>query len=293
MVWKGGRKATGAMGRRRWTEFGSRSVNLYPRRLHPREREEKLEGRWVATSTWGAHHSDVVDVLDEGRREQRERRGGDNGCHGILLLDVNIILGAGDYCAWAAPPVCTQKVWAGRSSLTEVIESPRGEEGNAVKGQLCQQYGRVRARCIAAAAVPLASDFLFFVAAAAALQAHPCDVAGRLVAHHVPQPVARQDQALVALLPIQHPHLRLRNHVRLQITVPCFYDTRMEEGEETADLELTYGSRHGEHAKNPRPVPIDHSTPSGFNPLQLVLSVRLQNLHIIRTITPVAARGLI
>lgn len=26
----------------------------------------------------GAHHSDVVDVLDEGRREQRERRGGDN-----------------------------------------------------------------------------------------------------------------------------------------------------------------------------------------------------------------------
>ncbi|URD81009.1 hypothetical protein MUK42_19061 [Musa troglodytarum] len=121
------------MGRRRWTEFGSRSVNLYPRRLHPREREEKLEGRWVATSTWGAHHSDVVDVLDEGRREQRERRGGDNGCHGILLLDVNIILGAGDYCAWAAPPVCTQKVWAGRSSLTEVIESPRGEEGNAVK----------------------------------------------------------------------------------------------------------------------------------------------------------------
>ncbi|URD81014.1 hypothetical protein MUK42_19061 [Musa troglodytarum] len=242
------------MGRRRWTEFGSRSVNLYPRRLHPREREEKLEGRWVATSTWGAHHSDVVDVLDEGRREQRERRGGDNGCHGILLLDVNIILGAGDYCAWAAPPVCTQKVWAGRSSLTEVIESPRGEEGNAVKGEtlmspykfatfiqrrrfcssppakpirrcyreaqdrnkkiiLCQQYGRVRARCIAAAAVPLASDFLFFVAAAAALQAHPCDVAGRLVAHHVPQPVARQDQALVALLPIQHPHLRLRNHI--------------------------------------------------------------------------------
>ncbi|URD81017.1 hypothetical protein MUK42_19061 [Musa troglodytarum] len=147
MVWKGGRKATGAMGRRRWTEFGSRSVNLYPRRLHPREREEKLEGRWVATSTWGAHHSDVVDVLDEGRREQRERRGGDNGCRldrewfptfdedGILLLDVNIILGAGDYCAWAAPPVCTQKVWAGRSSLTEVIESPRGEEGNAVKGE--------------------------------------------------------------------------------------------------------------------------------------------------------------
>ncbi|URD81010.1 hypothetical protein MUK42_19061 [Musa troglodytarum] len=125
------------MGRRRWTEFGSRSVNLYPRRLHPREREEKLEGRWVATSTWGAHHSDVVDVLDEGRREQRERRGGDNGCHGILLLDVNIILGAGDYCAWAAPPVCTQKVWAGRSSLTEVIESPRGEEGNAQRRRFC------------------------------------------------------------------------------------------------------------------------------------------------------------
>ncbi|URD81013.1 hypothetical protein MUK42_19061 [Musa troglodytarum] len=261
---------TGAKGRRQWMPFGSRSSNcaLIGCILG---REERI---------W----SDIV--LKEGVESLDFR-------HGILLLDVNIILGAGDYCAWAAPPVCTQKVWAGRSSLTEVIESPRGEEGNAVKGQLCQQYGRVRARCIAAAAVPLASDFLFFVAAAAALQAHPCDVAGRLVAHHVPQPVARQDQALVALLPIQHPHLRLRNHVRLQITVPCFYDTRMEEGEETADLELTYGSRHGEHAKNPRPVPIDHSTPSGFNPLQLVLSVRLQNLHIIRTITPVAARGLI
>ncbi|RWW73151.1 hypothetical protein BHE74_00018999 [Ensete ventricosum] len=53
MVWKDGRKATGAEGRRRWTEFGSRSVKVYLRRLHPRGREEKLEGRWVATSTWG------------------------------------------------------------------------------------------------------------------------------------------------------------------------------------------------------------------------------------------------
>ncbi|URD81008.1 hypothetical protein MUK42_19061 [Musa troglodytarum] len=103
---------TGAKGRRQWMPFGSRSSNcaLIGCILG---REERI---------W----SDIV--LKEGVESLDFR-------HGILLLDVNIILGAGDYCAWAAPPVCTQKVWAGRSSLTEVIESPRGEEGNAVKGE--------------------------------------------------------------------------------------------------------------------------------------------------------------
>ncbi|URD78280.1 hypothetical protein MUK42_07397, partial [Musa troglodytarum] len=41
---------------------------------------------------------------------------------GILLLDVNIILGAGDYCAWAAPPVYTRgepTEGVGRSFVTD------------------------------------------------------------------------------------------------------------------------------------------------------------------------------
>ncbi|CAL9782838.1 unnamed protein product, partial [Musa acuminata subsp. burmannicoides] len=41
---------------------------------------------------------------------------------GILLLDVNIILGAGDYCAWAALPVSTQgepTEGVGRSFVTD------------------------------------------------------------------------------------------------------------------------------------------------------------------------------
>ncbi|BAS95441.1 Os05g0572800, partial [Oryza sativa Japonica Group] len=53
----------------------------------------------------------------------------------------------------------------------------------------------------------------------AAVEAVPGDLARHLVGHHVPQPVARQDQELVLVRPLHHPHLRLCAHERLQVVV--------------------------------------------------------------------------
>ncbi|CAL4901107.1 unnamed protein product [Urochloa decumbens] len=89
-------------------------------------------------------------------------------------------------------------------------------------------------------------------------EAGPDDLARYLVADDVPQPVARQDEALVFLRALRHRHLRLRRHERLQVTVPD-------------------GPGHGEHAQHPGAVPEDDAPARRLDALQLVGPVRLND----------------
>jgi len=95
----------------------------------------------------------------------------------------------------------------------DVVRAPARER------ELREQKGRVGARPVgvgpAHPARPRARR-----RRAVAPEARPDDLARHLVGHHVPQPVARQDQALVLVGALRHRHLRLRRHERLQVAVP-------------------------------------------------------------------------
>jgi hypothetical protein len=81
-------------------------------------------------------------------------------------------------------------------------------------------------------------------------------LAGGLVADHVPQPVAGQDQALVAVGEVGHRHLGHRAHVRLEVPIPD-------------------GAGHGQDAQHARALPEDDPPARGLDPLLLVGAVGL------------------
>ncbi|URD78272.1 hypothetical protein MUK42_07397 [Musa troglodytarum] len=103
MFWTRGDGNNGSEGEETMDAVWIEKFKLCPNRLHSRKRGENLE---VHLEWWHFCHSLIIKSETDG----------------ILLLDVNIILGAGDYCAWAAPPVYTRgepTEGVGRSFVTD------------------------------------------------------------------------------------------------------------------------------------------------------------------------------
>lgn len=79
-------------------------------------------------------------------------------------------------------------------------------------------HGQLRQQCRGVCGGP-PSDAIGELGGRPAAEAVPGDLARHLVGHHVPQPVAGQDEELVLLRAVHHSHLRLGAHVRLQVVV--------------------------------------------------------------------------